>query len=248
MSDASADVPLLEIDRATVRRGSVTVFDGLSLSIDDGEALAVLGANGAGKSTLARLLARELYPVHRDPPSVRIRGKARFAIAEYQASVGLVADHALRWLDPASLVADIVGAGSDALVAALALEDVWERPLAKLSSGQRRRVMLARALAREPDVLILDEPFSQLDPAATARLMAFLQQAVIGRMAVMLITHRLSDIPPEIGRIVGLAAGRVLFDGTKAAVLTDAALSTLYGTPVRVLSADGWHTLVPGTG
>ena len=248
MSDS--DVPLLEIDQATVRRGGTTVFDGLSLTIGVSESLAVIGPNGAGKTTLARLLARELYPVYRDPPAVRIHGQARFAVRDYQASVGVVADHALRWLDPALSVRTVCSASSDPAseeyLAQFDLAALAGRTLSQLSSGERRRAMLARAMAHDPSVLVLDEPFSQLDPAATARLMRLVQAMAIGKTAVLLITHRLSDIPPEIGRVVGLRDGRVLFDGHKHTVLTAEALTALYGTPVRPVAADGWFALLPG--
>ncbi|MEL7538521.1 MAG: ABC transporter ATP-binding protein [Pseudomonadota bacterium] len=243
--------PLLEIDRARVCRGGVTVFESLSLVVNNNEAVAVIGPNGAGKSTLAGLLMRDYYPVYCDPASVRIHGKSRFAIAEYRDAIGLVANDALRWLSPETTVGAACRAANTQISARLldrfGLAPLVDRPIAELSDGERRRVILARALARSPDVLVLDEPFTHLDPASTAQLLDLLRDNVIGRMALLLITHRLSEIPPEIDRVVGLRNGTVMFDGAKREHLDDATMQTLYGTPLHVLQSNGWFTAVPAS-
>ncbi|MEM8981637.1 MAG: ATP-binding cassette domain-containing protein [Pseudomonadota bacterium] len=238
---------LLEIDAATVYRGDVAVFENLSLRLAEREAVAIVGPNGAGKSTLAKLLTRELYPVHRDPPSVRIRGQSRFVVADYRRDVGIVADDALRWLSRNTSVHAACDAGpeSDALLQRLDLSQLADRPLRSLSSGEMRRVMLARALAGKPAIVVLDEPFSQLDLAACRRFSALLREHVIGRCAVMLITHRLSDVPPEIDRVVGLGRGRIAFDGPKADVLTSERLSALYDAPIHLIETNGWFVALP---
>ncbi|MEM1261152.1 MAG: ATP-binding cassette domain-containing protein [Pseudomonadota bacterium] len=238
---------LLEIDAATVCRGDVTVFENLNLTLKEREAVAVVGPNGAGKSTLAKLLARELYPVYRDPPSVRIRGRSRFVVADYRREVGLVADDALRFLSQQTTVRAALGDAprTAALLEAFDLGHLADRALGALSSGEKRRVMLARALVSDPAIVILDEPFSQLDLAACQRFSTLLRKHLLGRCALMLITHRLSDVPPEIDRVVGLGNGGIQFDGPKAKVLTASRLSALYGAAVHLIENDGWYVALP---
>lgn len=262
------DSALIEIHNATVWRGTTRVFDGLDLTIDQHERVAILGPNGAGKSTLLQLLNRELYPVQGDDAYVRILGRDRWNVWELRSEIGVVSDDLERCYTPSTTALDVVLSGFFSSVgvhgtlagritparrraASRVLDELgvgaYEKTeLARLSTGQRRRCLLGRALVHRPRTLILDEPTAGLDLAAS-----FDYLARIGRLAadghnIVLVTHHLSEIPPEVSRIVLLEAGRVVADGAKSDVLDGKILSAVYGTSIRVAVVDGYYLAYPG--
>jgi len=119
------------------------------------------------------------------------------------------------------------------------------KPFAQLSTGEQRRFLLARALIHDPDTLVLDEPTSGLDLRATFDYLATVRGLLQTGRTVILVTHHIHEIPPEIGRVVLLDHGRVVADGSKESVLTDARLSRLYATPVHVVAANGYYQAMP---
>jgi iron complex transport system ATP-binding protein len=134
--------------------------------------------------------------------------------------------------------------------AAAALETVGAghlgaRFLDELSSGEARRVMLARVLVTDPLALVLDEPTAGLDLAARHAFMERVRAVARAGTTVILVTHHLEEIIPEIGRVVLLSNGHVTADGPKAELLTPEKLSQLFGLPVAVERADGYHYARP---
>jgi iron complex transport system ATP-binding protein len=115
-----------------------------------------------------------------------------------------------------------------------------------MSTGQQRRCLLARALVHEPDTLILDEPTAGLDFAASFDYLARIRELSRTGHNILIVTHHLNEIPPDVERVILLAAGRIAADGDKASVLTSARLSRTYGTNVRVAEIDGHFLAYPG--
>jgi iron complex transport system ATP-binding protein len=254
----TARPPLIELDRASVVRGQVRVLHELCLRIDQGQHTAVLGANGCGKSTLIKLITRELYPLARaagDPP-VQVLGQARWQVDRLRSQLGIVTgDFGATLADmPALTVENAVISGLfasfvpppfreitddmraravEALERAHALS-LRGRPYAELSTGEARRVLIARALVNRPQALLLDEPSNGLDLVARGHLLAMLRSLAGEGVTLVLVTHHIEEIIPEIGRVVLLQSGRVLTDGSRAEVLTGAWLSQAFGGPVRV--------------
>ena len=114
-------------------------------------------------------------------------------------------------------------------------------PLARMSTGQRRRCLLARALVHDPATLILDEPTSGLDIAASFDYLARIRRLIAGGRSVVLVTHHLNEIPPDIQRVVLLRDGRVVADGPKAHVLTESNLTAAYGVPLSLERVGGCY-------
>ncbi|MBE1159294.1 ABC transporter ATP-binding protein [Dyella acidiphila] len=250
--------PLLEIHRASVMRGEQLILDQFSLRLATGQHTAILGANGSGKSTLIRLIARQLYPLARGDgtPVIRVFGRERWSVSQLRSLIGIVSPALqLDYTSDAPLeVFDAVvsgffaarGLGLDHQItppmrerahAALAQMDASPligREMASLSTGEARRVLIARALVHRPRALLLDEPCAGLDPASRRRFLESLRQLARQGTTLLLVTHHVEEILPEIEHVLLLREGRLLQEGRKTEVLTDAALSAAFGMRMQV--------------
>lgn len=258
--------PLLEIEDARVFRGETRVFDGLSLRIEQGESTAILGPNGAGKSTLLRLLTRELYPVSREGSWVRILGAERWDVFTLRRQLGLVshelqaeAPRRARGLDvvlsgffasvglhPHQEVTVAQIARAEALLRELGAAHLRDKPIAIMSAGEQRRCLLGRALVHDPPSLVLDEPTTNLDLKSAFELIALLRRLVRQGRTLVLVTHHVHEIPPEVSRVVLLREGRIFAEGPKGAVLTDENLSRLFDVPLHLVERNGFFQAFPG--
>ena len=252
---------LLEFRNLTVFRDEMRVLDRFSLTIPAQQNVAILGPNGSGKSTLIKLVTRELYPVVAPDAAIRVLGRDRWVLSELREHLGIVSNDLM-----AACTRDITGRelvlsaffGSVGLWphhqitpelearAAVALETMEvthlaERVMTQLSSGEARRLLVARALAHGPSALVLDEPTNSLDLRACRDLTASLRRLAQQGTNVILVTHHLPDIIPEIDRVVVLKEGRVLRDGPKAGVLTSRAISDVFGVEVDIEERGGFY-------
>lgn len=263
-----SDPKLIEICNATIWRGSTRVFEGLNLNIEQHERVAILGPNGSGKTTLLKTINRELYPVVKAGSYVRILGQERWNVWQLRKQIGVVSNDLHQRYDPANSALDVVVSGfyssigihgvlaeritADERQAAirtlsdLGLDKLRDTPLKKMSSGQQRRCLLARALVHDPATLILDEPTSGLDFAASFDYLARIRKLARDGRNIAIVTHHLNEIPPEVDRIILLQAGRIAADGSKTEVLRSELLSSVYETPIRVAEVDGFFLAYPG--
>lgn len=260
--------PLLEIRNVTACQGNTRVFANLNLQINHGENVAILGPNGAGKSTLLKLLTRDIYPVVKDDSFVKINGSENVYILELRKQIGIVS-HDLQSQYTGQLASgyDTVLSGffgavgmiynhypvtdthrqqAQAAIDSLGLGHLQERLFMHMSTGQQRRFLLARAMIHQPQTLILDEPTNSLDIHATFGLLKHLRELVQQQVAVIIATHHIHEILPEIQRLILLKNGEVIADGNKAELLTSATLSELYETPIAVVEHNGFYQAFPG--
>lgn len=264
----SLEAKLIEIKNATIWRGSTCVFENLNLAIAQHERVAILGPNGSGKTTLLKTLNRELYPVAQADSFIRILGLERWNVWELRKRIGVVSQDLQQRYSPTTSALEVVVSGffssigvhgtlrsrvtSEQLRAAattmreLGIESLRDTPLKSMSTGQQRRCLLARALVHRPDTLILDEPTAGLDFAASFDYLERLRQLAQNGSNIVIVTHHLNEIPPEVDRIVLLQSGRIAADGPKEIVLTSSRLSDVYGTRVRVAEIDGYYLAYPG--
>jgi len=255
--------PLIEFDRVTVLRDGVTALDQLTLRIDDGERVAILGPNGAGKSTLVDVLTRAVYPATgTEPFALRIYGHDRWDVFELRNRLGIVTHALVRDCTGPYTALETVLSGFFGSIgvwrhhgvtpqmrekARLALEALDIAHLAdvrlkELSSGEVRRAVIARALVHDPRALVLDEPTVSLDVRGRRELLAAMRRLAGAGKSLVLVTHTLDDLIPEIDRVVTLRAGRVLHDGPTREVLRAGPLSELFGLDVQIAERDGvWH-------
>lgn len=245
--------------------GDRPVFSDLSLQLNRGEHTVVLGPNGSGKSCLIKLLSRELYPVVRPGSSLRLFGQSTVNLWDLRRRIGHVSADLQSHYSPMVHGADVVlsglfgsvGIGRSqvaseqqrhrvrCLMEQLGLADLTARPFGQLSDGQKRRLLLARALVHRPEVLVLDEPTNGLDLAARQQLLSWLRRLALSGTTLLLVTHQIEAIIPEIQRVVLLQGGAVMGDGPVERWLRSDVLTTLFGTPLQLVEADGWRQVLP---
>lgn len=255
--------PLFELRDAQVRRTGKTILSVGSFSLAEGESVALLGPNGAGKSTFVQLLTREVLPLHRDEPPVRFRGQDRPALSDIRACLGVVSGTMHDQVRVHLPAADVVAGGlfgtlglplrrevteGHRRLAAGALErlgiaDLADRDVMTLSTGQVRRVLVARELVRDPGVLVFDEPCTGLDPEGMYHVREAMATLAAEGRSVVLVTHYPEDIVPAIGRVLLIGSARVVADGPKDELLRDDAMTGLFGVPLAVEERDGWYSL-----
>ena len=261
--------PLLQLSNATVIKGETRALDGLSLTIEEGEHTAILGPNGAGKTTLLNLLTfedRPLAPLG-GQPSVRVLGRDAWHVFELRKQIGIVsgnlhgrfvAGHSSGTISAEDAVVSGFFATQGVLLyvdvtaqmrrsAREALERVgaghlWSKTLNEMSTGEARRVLIARALVQRPRILVLDEPTTGLDVVARHRFLDTVRTVAREGTTIVLITHHVEEIIPEIDQVVLLDRGKVAASGEKADMLTSVRLSALFGAPVHVESTNGFFT------
>lgn len=263
-----SDAPLIDIRNATIYRGTTRVFDRFSLTIEQHEQVAILGPNGSGKTTLLKVVNRELYPVLNDDSWVRILGRSRWNVWELRSHIGVVShDLQMRYrstisgldvvlsgfLSSVGIHGILAGRIGDAqkksardVMQDLGVASLVDTPLGKMSTGQQRRCLLGRALVHDPDTLILDEPTAGLDLSASFDYLARIRDLVRKGKNIVLVTHLLNEIPPDIERIVLLCEGAIVADGPKEEILTEENLQATYGTAIRLARVDGYYLAYPG--
>lgn len=258
-----APEPLFRIRNASVVRAGKTILHIDEFALGEGEGIAVLGPNGAGKSTFIQLLTREVMPLYRDKAPVVFRGNERPTLADIKACFGVVSSSMHGQISVHLPAIDIVCGGFfgtlglprgvqasetmreaayDAL-ARLGIADVAERDVLTLSTGQARRVLVARELVHDPQVLVFDEPCTGLDPQGMYQIRKAMCELADEGRAIILVTHYPEDIIPAIGRVVLIKDARICADGPKGGLLTDAVMSDLFEAPLRVEERDGWYAL-----
>jgi|SRR3954451_5684806 iron complex transport system ATP-binding protein len=263
MQMANSKSPLLDLCNIRVMRGLKVALDDFSLRIEANEHVAILGPNGCGKSTLIKTITRECYPVVRPDSSMAILGQDTWDIFKLRSGLGIVSNDLMLSVTGDSSGRDVVLSGffsstaiypnhrvdpkqlelTDAALAQLKISYLADRPVCEMSSGEARRVLIARALVHQPGALLFDEPCNSLDLSAQQTVRNTMSALARSGTAVILVTHELADIVPEIERIVLMSRGRVVADGPKSEILQVDRLASLFGVPVQMAQRDGHYHL-----
>src|SRR5271155_1095172 len=253
----------LRMRNVDVARGQKVVLQDVNLTIAGGEHIAILGPNGCGKSTLIKAMTCECYPIVRPGMEMKVYGRDRWEVQELRKHLGVVATElpgertaVTRGLDAvvsgffssSTLWPNLVVTGSmrasalDAL-GMLGAEYLRERLVGEMSAGEKRRVMIARALVHRPEMLLLDEPSNALDLAAQRELREALRLVAQEGTGIVMVTHHLADILPEITRVIMMRSGRIVSDGPKEELITPQKLRDLFGVDVTLTEREGyWHS------
>lgn len=258
------NTPLLSLRQATVVRDGRSILHIDDLAIDAGEHVAILGPNGSGKSTLVGLLTRDVRPLARgDGPSVLLAGRERWDLMEARRLLGVVSNALQEDYPDDVSVSDVVLSGffgsvglyrstpvtssmrerASELQLQLGIAGLASRTFGTLSTGEARRALIARALLNDPATLVLDEPCDGLDPCATWSFLSTLRSLATPERGLVLVTHHVDDVIPEVERVIMLRDGRVMADGGKQELMTSGRLSALFGFPARIEERHGVYRL-----
>jgi iron complex transport system ATP-binding protein len=258
--------PILDIQHATVYRGDSRVFSEFSFALHEGEHAAIVGPNGAGKSTLLKLLAGEVHPIPLDETSIRLFGEEQWNVWDVRKRLGIVShDLQHQYMDQVTGLKVILSgfyasigiyghqdysytqiARADKMSEEMGVGSLKDRRFGEMSTGEQRRCLLGRALVHEPAALVLDEPTSGLDLTATFHYLDLVRTHMRKGKTLLLVTHHIHEIPPEVERVVLLKRGKILQDGDKCAVLTEDNLSALFDCSVELAHSNGWYQALPG--
>jgi iron complex transport system ATP-binding protein len=255
----------LELRHVNVARGERVVLEDVNLRIRAGEHVAILGPNGCGKSTLILTMSCQLYPIVRQGMRVRIFGRERWDLTELRRHFGVVAPGLTGTELPGERTATTTGLNA-VIAGFFSASTLWpnlrvteemqaravealermealhlaERLVGEMSAGEKRRILIARALVHRPRQLLLDEPSNALDLAAQRELRETLRRLAREGTGLVMVTHHLSDILPEIERVILMRGGRIVGDGPRGELLTETRLSGLFNTPVRIGRDEEW--------
>ncbi len=255
--------PLFDIRDASVVRSGRTILHVDRFKLAEGEHIALLGPNGAGKSTFIQLLTREVMPLYRDLPPVRFRGLDRPTLTDIKSCVGVVSATMHDQVRVHLPAIDIVCGGvfgtlglprhveatqetrTKALESLdrLGIAGLVDRDVMTLSTGQVRRVLVARELVHDPEVLVFDEPCTGLDPEGMYHVRDAMRTLAAQGCSVVLVTHYPEDIIPAIDRVLLIKEASVIADGPKKQILTSQAMTDLFGVPLVVEECDGWYSM-----
>ena len=245
-----------------IARGDKVVLHDVNLRIASGEHIAILGPNGCGKSTLIKAITCECYPIVRPGMELKVFGRDRWDVQQLRQHLGLVATElpgertaVTRGLDaavsgffssstiwPNLQVTESMRATALDMLRLMGADYLRDRLVGEMSAGEKRRVMIARSLVHRPEMLLLDEPSNALDLAAQRELREILRK-VASTTGLIMVTHHLADILPEIDRVVMMRAGRIVADGPKRELLTTSRLRELFGIELDLMERNGyWHS------
>ena len=257
---------IIDLQNITVFQGRNKILDNFSLTIDESQSTVILGPNGSGKTTILKLLNRELYIVEDKKSSLKIFEKDRWNVDDLRSNLGVVSQHLQHGYSNSALGLYVVLSGfysSDGIwqhqkfdkkklnrakevMDLLSISELQDREFSTLSTGEQRKFLLARSLVNDPAVLVFDEPTSGLDMSTCFQYLEIIRELITMGKKVILVTHHIHEIPPEVTRVILLKEGKVVEDGDKDKVLNDDNLTNLFDWPIKVIKENGYYQVIPG--
>jgi len=257
---------IIDLQNITVFQGRNKILDDFTLTIDESQSTVILGPNGSGKTTLLKLLNRELYIVEDPKSSLKIFEKDRWNVDDLRSNLGVVSQHLQYGYSNSAIGLYVVLSGfysSDGIwqhqtfeeeklnrakevMDLLSISELQDRAFSSMSTGEQRKFLLARSLVNDPAVLVFDEPTSGLDMSTCFQYLEIIRELIGMGKKVVLVTHHVHEIPPEVTRVILLKEGKVIEDGNKDEILTDTNLTNLFDWPIKLVKENGYYQAMPG--
>lgn len=259
---ADLKTPLIEMRNITVSRKDKKILDSVDLQIRKGENIAIIGPNGSGKSSLVKVVTGDYRPrADCKDMALRIMGKDNWNIFELKSLLGIVSGDLqfdyVRDISGFEVVLSgffsSIGIYSNHRIKPEMVQTVYEvmdfleisrlsgKLISEMSTGEARRILIGRALVHDPQILVLDEPANSLDMKSHHQFRELTRKIASAGKNIVLVTHDLADIIPEINRMVLLKEGKVFAEGEKEEILNEENLSRLFGLPVKITRNNGYY-------
>ena len=246
--------PLIEINAATVKKEDTLVLNAVSLRVYEGEHIAIIGPNGAGKSSLIKLIIGEYRPVYEHEPAVKIFGETNYNLFDLRKIFGIVSGDLQTAYKKDYTGREVVLSGyfgsigtyeyqkitkemkkhAEKMLEEVGIPRLKDRYISQMSPGEARKVLIARALVHNPKILILDEPTTNLDLKAAHEFLDTVRSVAKNGRTIIIVTHHINEIIPEIDRVVMVKEGKIFFDGEKNQALNSQKVSQLYDTKLKI--------------
>ena len=241
------------------------ILSNININLNYGENILILGPNGSGKSTFLKLLNRSVYPITSKNSSFKLFDKENINIWNLRKNIGFLFKEMEQRVNNEVNLYDVITSGFsgtfnsryskslserekikiDNLINEWDLNNIIYNKFESLSDGQKRRALLARALVYEPNILVLDEPFCNLDIKSNFILNLNLNKLTSQSVNIVYVTHNLESILPRTNRVILIKEGKILNDGSPYELINSKILSDLFNISIKVIEQDGYWRMVP---
>ncbi len=237
------------------------ILSDINLNLNSGDNMVILGPNGSGKSTFLKLLNRSIYPINSNNSSLKLFNKENINIWEVRRKVGFLFKEMEQRIINGLNLYDVIASGFSGtfnskfsklisesekekinnLINDWELQNIVNNNFTTLSEGQKRRALLARALVYEPNFLVLDEPFSNLDIKSNYILNKNINRLIDKSINIIYVTHNLESILPRTNRVLLIKDGKIIKDGKPNEVIKSEILSDLFQISINIIKQnDHW--------
>ena len=241
------------------------ILSNINLDLNYGENTVILGPNGSGKSTFLKLLNRSIYPIISKNSSFKLFNNENINIWEIRRRVGFLFREMEQRVNNGVSLYDLIASGFSGtfnsryyklitkkektkienLINEWELGNIINNEFRSLSDGQKRRALLARALIYEPNLLVLDEPFCNLDIKSSFILNKNLNKLIDKSVNLLYVTHNLESILARTNRVLLIKEGKIINDGDPNAILSSKILSDLFQMSINVIKQDDLWRGIP---
>tara|TARA_Y100001968_G_scaffold328305_1_gene375200 strand:+ start:298 stop:1110 length:813 start_codon:yes stop_codon:yes gene_type:complete len=256
--------PWAQLENIQVIINQNKILSNININLYFGDNILILGPNGSGKTTFLKLLNRSIYPIVSRDSSFRLFNNENINIWDLRKEIGFLFKEMEKRVNKGVKLKDLIISGFSGtfnskyskslseidrkklniLIRELDLIDIINNEFHSLSDGQKRRGMLARAIVYQPKILVLDEPFCNLDIKSNLILNKTLTKLINDSVNIIYITHSLESIIPKTNRVILLKGGKIINDGKPEQIIKSSILSNLFDVPIKVIKeGDYWRSI-----
>ena len=265
MSSKQEIITWAQLSNLNVEINNRLILSNINVNFHIGENILILGPNGSGKSTFLKLLNRSIYPIASKKSSLKLFNQENINIWDLRKEIGFLFKDMEKRVNKGVSLKNLVISGFtgtfnsryakllseddnnkvDNLLIELDLIDIIEKDFHSLSDGQKRRALLARALVYQPKLLVLDEPFCNLDIKSNVILNKTLMKLIDKSLNIIYVTHNLESILPKTNRVLLMKDGKLINDGKPSEIINSKILSDLFNITVKVVKNGNYWRIIP---